>query len=474
MGKIYYKVAGTDVSEYVTYKTVDILDVLNSEPNTLEFVLHEPDSVPDIGQEIIIYNGIESNKIFAGIIIEVDEKSFYNEERFDYAVCCSDYQEILIRRLAAVSYENQTCGYIINDLITTYFSEHNFTLVNVSAGITISRISFNYKPVIDCIGELAYLSGYRWYVDYDKGIHFCEEETKAAPFNIIKGELRYRNLTMTPSLTQVKNRIIVRGGTYLSPDTKETFIGDGSTEWALNYKPHNIRVYEDDVQNESIGIDNLTDPDTVDFLINYQDKTLIVGTGHTVAAGVSLDIIYNYDINVITRVDDSSSQTDIAGIEGGDGIHEFVIFDKEIDSLDSARDMGEAELDKSRAIEVGGSFETYEDGWKTGQSFTINLSNRKRSGNYTVQRIIISQYTSNVILYKIEFSVVSVTLPEIIAELLKDRQKAVLDNIETIDKVEIVTDDVDITDTVTATLQAHPVLWGPTFPQPIWNEFTWG
>lgn len=55
---------------------------------------------------------------------------------------------------------------------------------NVTEGVTISSITFNYMPPSECFSRICKLTGRGWYIDYDKDVHYGLVTANEAPYNI--------------------------------------------------------------------------------------------------------------------------------------------------------------------------------------------------------------------------------------------------------------------------------------------------
>lgn len=204
---------GIDRTANIDPSTFQKTDALTDEEDRCSFQYECSDVAekPIEGQEIIITEG--ANKVFAGHIVSAPEVENVPGE-FIYQVECGDYQRLLDKHLVVEKYENMFAGDIVKDILTKYTS--GFTSVNVKQGEIIKSISFNYKYPGECFKELSELTGYNWYIDYDKDVHFFDQFTNSAPFALDDTESNYSDLEITADISQLRNRVYFRGGTYLS------------------------------------------------------------------------------------------------------------------------------------------------------------------------------------------------------------------------------------------------------------------
>ncbi len=454
-------IAGVERRELIDLSTLSYSNVLTKDIDTCSFTLETTDrSVrPQSGQEVVVLEGAE--KRFAGRIIRAPETEG-PVGRFSYAVEAEDYTYDLDRRKVTESYVNMTCGAVIRDIISKYAP--GITGVNVQDGPVIDKIKFNYENPSAGLKRLAEISGYDWYVDYNKDLHFFARESMAAPFALTDEGGNYWDLVIEPDMSQVRNRVYVRGGIYASDPFTETLACDGvKRAWPLLYKPHAIdagtpiTVYLNDVQ-KTLGIENIDDPATKDFLLNYQEKVLKAGTNlATPASGSHIDITYRYEVPVMVQVDDELSQAAMKALVGGDGVFEHVIQDETINSLEIARQVGEADLAQYANPRVTASFKTRTPGLRAGMTIQVTISRREINRSFLITSVTARpvHYSETDATYVFEYSVSCETrlmgLEVLLAELLDKSRKPVERDDETIDILRRFNDPVTIPDTLTTT-----------------------
>ncbi len=115
-----------------------------------------------------------------------------------------------------------------------------FTIRNVMRGTTkYGDIRAQYKKPTVLLEELAKLQKLYWYVDYERDIHFFEQETYTCPMEITDTSEVYGDLSITADISQLKNRQVVRGGEAVDSGTyTQDEVTDGKMEsWRLDYKP---------------------------------------------------------------------------------------------------------------------------------------------------------------------------------------------------------------------------------------------
>ncbi len=258
----------------------------------------------------------------------------------------------------------------------------------------------------------------------------------------------YSNLRIGLDNSAVRNRVYVRGGTYLSDEVSISQVADGEqTIFSLPEKPHEIKVYEGATQ-KTVGIKNIDSFDDYDYLLNYQEKYIEIDVAPTVDTVITVS--YKYDIPVLVAVEDNDS------IEKY-GQFEYVIFDKNINTIQQARDRAVAELEDYAESITNGSFNTLETGFKAGQYIMINIPDIGVDGKFVVKSVKASSMGGGKFNYTI--SVVSAELLGIIrflVDLLESNKNALdIATDEVVDEITTVTGDAFALTDGTPTLTTH-------------------
>ncbi|MFC1511636.1 hypothetical protein ACFL5H_00375 [Candidatus Latescibacterota bacterium] len=449
-----------------------IEDVLTNQPNIASFMLTDPDTEPVPGQEVSIYRDSTENMLFGGVIVQVS-KMHPAPGSARYAVQCTDCQRFLDRELVFEVYEDMTCKAVIEALIASYTNPGlGFTTTNVQDGPTIAKAVFNYQPVSQCIRELAELTGYDWYVDDARDIHFFEKETAAAPFALNDAVLAalVDNYQIIPDYSQVRNRVYVRGGYTLSdPYTEVQTAEADQTVFKLGYKPHNLSMTVGGTP-KTVGIEFLDDEASFDYMMNYQESTVRVATGGSApGAGAVLSFIYEYEVPILVLVQDHASQQAIAALEGGSGIYEHVIVDNTIRSKEEAYNRGQSEMSHFANPWVTGTFTTHEHGFRSGQTITVDITGERYNGSYQIRSVTATSQGNNILVYTVTFATTLYDLVDVLAGLIREQRRVNLREDEIVDRLELVNETVAIGESHTATLSAHPTKWGTK----KWGTFTW-
>lgn len=122
-----------------------------------------------------------------------------------------------------------------------YCTRGGFTLRGVERGNVFFRdVRAQYKKPTVLTEALAKNDGYTWYVDVFGDLRYFSNENRLAPFSIIAPTgLNYDKLKITADITNLKNRVVVRGG--IAPSgflyTQEKVLDGQETSYRLDYPP---------------------------------------------------------------------------------------------------------------------------------------------------------------------------------------------------------------------------------------------
>ena len=469
-----------DISSYVINRSLKLNNILSSKTDTCSFIVEDLSHTLDIaeGMEIEIWYrlalGDTFDLIFGGEVNKCPKSELASgQTTFEYAVSGTDFRKRLNRKLAIETYSAEYAGDIIKDLIDSYYAGE-FTYDDVLTGDLITTISFNYKPVADCIAELAKLIGYDWYVDYNKGIHFFSSDTNAAPYQLDETSVtgHYKDLKIAVDKSQLRNRIFIRGGYYSSNLYTDEQVADGkATGFLLQYPPKSpITVYVGGIA-KTCGIDNI-DTTGFDFVVNYKEKLIKNLDLATLGATTVLKVTYTYDIEVLTQDDDFTSQAAVAAVEENDGIYEFVITDDTINSLQLAHDRAWSELNRYSSAVISGSFLTDQYGYQAGQLLTLDMPTWEYQKDYLIQKVTAQMRNDGKLFYNISFATSTKGLTEFLKALWEQGTKVIVRENETIHDLGVFTESMVLSETIDYTTE-HISTYVYNNATSMWNLAEW-
>ena len=475
-------IGGTVRTNDVEFKSLRIRNIITRKRDLCFFnvIAHSGNEYkPLLGQEVVITDS--GTKIFGGIITEIESKpSAYKLIR--HSIRCQDYTRLLDRKLVPDTYENTTINDILADFKSKYMPS-DFTINNVDASITVDYISFNYRPLAKCLDDLADMTNYDWYVDYNKDVHFFAKNTQIAPFNLADddGSYDYNSLIIRNDNTQVRNTVIVRGGEYLAAQTTFELVADGTENtFHTRYK---FSDFEASLTGQAlnVGIYALHSPDDYDALHDFSQKLLVFKDDDKPSVDNHLKMSGKPHLPVIVKVRNTEHIASMISVEGGSGVYEYLIEDKTIKTKEGARQLGKAEIEAYGRTLSEGEFVTETSGLYAGQKITIVSASRGINQDFIINRVTITQRDKDNLRYDVSLITKrTADLLDVLHRLLLDGTKKIEINVdETIDIVLDFSDTMNLEDimgTISSFSTGYEWEANPAVPHPKltkWNKSTW-
>jgi hypothetical protein len=398
--------------------------------------------------------------LFAGTIDEIYESSVTNgkDNGLLYSCACVDYNQLCDRFLIAQVYESELSGGIVKDFIDNFMNitspGESVTYTNVDDGPTITKAVFNYVTVTQALDELSEISGYCWYIDYSKDMHFHDRLKIGAPFSLTDSSNNFRNLTVRKTRNDYRNKQYFRGGKDTSSAQTESFIGDGTRKtFTLSLPcakvPTSVTV---NAAAKTIGIYQVETGK--DFYWQEDSFNITQDSGGAVLTNIdTLAVTFQGYFPIIYENFLESSITERQSVEGGTGIYESVVTDQSINTSDAVAERTSALLRKYGTIPEVIEFETDNDGLKSGQLITITLTKHNIDSAYLIQRVTIQDITKDVLRYKVTaLSGENIGgWVDFFKKLAKSGQGYTIRENEVLLKIRNFSDNLKLTDTLTAT-----------------------
>jgi len=439
-------VAGIDRTDQIDWKSVEKIEILTKEPDSLRFLIKNYDSKtfrPAIGDEVVIIEepdagaglfdllavqGVthpfltESSKIFGGVVVNTKD-AIIGKLRF-FEVRCKDFTHTLDRQLVVKIFTSTSADDIISDIVTN-FVESGFTVSNVNAPTVIQKIIFNYLTVSQSLQSLAETLGdHDWFVDYDKDINFFKTETILSPFNLTdtSGNFIWNSLVVEENIHQLRNHIFIRGGDIegeLVTNVQKTdgeqrvvFVGYSLTvatlliEKALAGSPTSFSTL-------TVGRDGVDNPASFDCLYNPNDGLIIFPDSSKPATD---DRIKSEGFPIFPLIADKIDLDSVAA----NGEFQHLIVEKTIRSREAASQRAGGELLKYASVANEASFRTNKGGLRTGQTININSTIRSINQDFRIQRITTRFRTPSTLTFNVSLVATSenVTMVDVLNRLL--------------------------------------------------------
>lgn len=367
-------------------------------------------------------------------------------------------------------------------------SSYAFNLTNVATGPTISSISFDHISVRKCFEKLQKLTGYIWYVDYEKKLYFKLPTATAAPEGITDSTNNFESVSLEYDTSQVRNSVIVIGsddGEESESTITESFTGDGETRaWELDAKPSQILSITVNGISKQFSLD-LNERDTDVFVYSFEGMSFRQTDAQTTLTGGDTILITYYPrIPIIVRRTHADAIAFFAANDGGDGVYEYTLKESSITSKDEAAARADQELEEFSMPLVTGRFVTRTSLltggsiFQPGQYVVVNLPTYGIATDtaFLIQEVEISitedssttEYT-----YRVRFGGKMVGVREFLESLASETDE--VQDATQILTIEQLTDSAEVADAApTRALFTPPFQWGAGgSPQLIWNLGEW-
>lgn len=465
-------VNGVERKTEIEFQSVRKQDNLNNSADIFEFesTYHAGQTWrPVVNQEVQFF--INSIKEFGGVIVEIEEM-YDGPGILRYRAVAKDYSHHFDRLLVTERFENMTVQDIVLELLVKYAP--TFTGLGVEGAlIDVEAATFDRMPLTDVINQLASQNNYSWYIDYDKDLHFFDVNDELSPFNLTDTSANYiyDTLQFTTDFTQIRNRILFKGGDAETNVRTETLSGTGTKEeFVLAYKYAELPTVEVGGTPQTVGIDNLDDEADFDCLWSYQQKYLKFSTGHIPAAGtdnIEVTGIPLLPLNV--RVSDSTS---IAAY----GPFEYFKEEQRVSKKEDLLVFANAELQAYKDPLREGSFETQVQGLRSGQTINVNSALRGINEDFLIQSVETTLLSQDSAVYRVELATLkTLRLTQLFQSLFR-KKNVDIDSLESLFSFLQYTDTFSITDSHTIdVLSSPPYRYGPTgmATAGTWNKSTW-
>jgi len=364
-------IAGTDVASRVVKSSMEVSLNINERPCTATMMVRN--FIPQVGNEVIVGFGEIGNAIFGGTIInrrDVRRREGQTVPRWE--IGCTDYQWLLDREKVRKRYTSTSASVIAADIVDSFssgFSTNNI----VSALDSVDEIEFTSKYPRQALTALANRGGYLWYVDPNRDIHFFDTEISQAPDAIDSLNREYWGFAHDEDLTQIINQVQFEGGG--SVVTAEVLIGASTI-------PVSDTVWYNDAGGTIVSGPQI---------ITYTGRSTTSNAGNlTGVSGVLYRIPVDQEVNLWVVRNDTASQTTMAALEGGDGIHAASYQDRRLSEAGAIERADQELALRATTIQVAKYF-TRSKFATPGKEQTINLPGILVS-NHKIQSVVLTDW----------------------------------------------------------------------------------
>jgi hypothetical protein len=369
------------------------------------------------GQPISIYDD-SAVLIFSGYLLYPKKFVPITNNAIIYDIECVDQHQIADRLLVAKTYINTSAQDIANDLYYTYLEPEGVTIGEIygvslfpSSGLFPSDTLFPFASTVileqatfprvgtvaDAMNELAEITGYQWYIDYDKKFYFAPRTFFNAPFSITDTSA-VMNINVKQDKSQYRNRQYIRGGlsqTDLITLEKPTPNPDGvSRTFILRFpiaeKPR-IFINSTEINSNDIGINGIDTGKKYYYL--YNANTIIQDSTETILTSSDvIEVTYRGLVALSLVSENPAAIAERASVEGGTGVYERIDVDAAISSRQEALDIANGKLTKYAKILREITYDTYTAGLSAGQLQNVNLTQYNISStDFLIDKVQISE-----------------------------------------------------------------------------------
>ena len=395
-----------DLTTYYRPSTLEIQDEINAR-SVARFQLVDKTGALDVddGLPIEIYN-YSGSLIYGGFVFYPKRMNPIGTDAIFYDIECVDQQCIADRYLVAESYANQTAGTIVRDLMNNYLIADGITEGTIQNGNVLAIAKFiRTGTVTDALNQLADVSGYIWYIDFDKKLYFIERSADVAPFNIVDNS-PIVNINVRQDRSKYRNRQYLRGGTTPtdtnitneSPSPKpdgvaRTFLA----RYPISQKP-TIYINGIAISSDQIGINGVDGTVTpLQWYYQIGSNTITQDRNQTVLSTTdTITIDYIGLIPLLVVVEDSVAIAERATIENLSGVYEALETLPNVNDKQQALDIANGKLRQYTKANRELTYQTYTNGLSAGQLQTVDLTKYGISASqFLIDRITINDLNDN-------------------------------------------------------------------------------
>ena len=319
----------------------------------------EVSAIYNLGQGNESSNNSEE-KLFTGVIEKIDFLGLAQKERLslsgrDYGAVLQDIQ------VTPRVWKDKEVSVIVQDIMSQAISPDLISTNNINTTTTtVERITLQNISVFDAIKQLAEFSGFFFYVDCNRDLHF--EEKDITPSGLTFNNTNITGASFRTDDSQIFNKVTVYGDRILSGH-EQYFTANGGSVFNLDYKPHNLTVSLSGTTNtiqQPGGVLNLDDPlsEDVKWLVDFQSQLFVMTSGAVAGDNIPTsgsDIMftqYQKNTPIISVKPDAESQIAY-------GLKEKIMADKKIKTPEEASVRANAFLTEHKDPKIQGDIDVY-------------------------------------------------------------------------------------------------------------------
>lgn len=357
--------------------SLTIQEIVN-ERATCSFALKTPIStVLEKGMRVQVQDG--NDLLFRGFVSSATHREYPTHGIKLYDVSCVDLHYLVDKRVYVRGFTDKLCGDIVKTMIDEILADEGITYTedSIEVGYNIPAISFSYKKCNDILDQLAEISNYVWYVDYNGVLYFKNPKTVGTAPVVTDKILKGDGLTITNKNNQYRNKQYVKGAIAETGEITQVFYGDGANKsFTLGYrladKPKiwidGQYVYEDDIVLKGYN-------ESAKWFYQKQDNVILQNLeDEPVAKGVEIRVVYKGVFPIVAITESTSEIIRNQNLGSGTGIVEVVDDESDLTSLGTAISTAVGRLGKYCGNTYQVVFTTSAKGFDVGQSVEFKTS----------------------------------------------------------------------------------------------------
>lgn len=231
------KIKNVDKKDLLKIGTVNVTKGADNRSGCSLSLLTTSAYVDVIGHDLQVLDG--ATVVFGGVVktapIEKLGPGTGTDVLLKVNITSNGYGDIPSRRTTTAAFTNKTCGaivtYMVNEVLNYAGANDYVGAGTISDGATLTEYAAVCKSVKTILDELADASGYKWYIDDARDLHFVAEDTvTAAAHDIVEGGAftDYDISGLEPSLDNYRNKQFVKGGTGTDGNPVQVVVEDAT------------------------------------------------------------------------------------------------------------------------------------------------------------------------------------------------------------------------------------------------------
>lgn len=358
-----------------------LLDNAVGKRSTGSFTVHLQNPTTHFQQyeevEVFDQNGV---LVYSGYITSPVETKPGFQTSLEVAITVCDQHYLADKRVIADSYENQTCGFMVNNIVINILAQEGVTVGRIDAGPVVPSAVFVYCTVAQALDEIvkaASASGAPWYwqIDQNKKIWFVSY-TAIVNSTVVDGTL-VEMVNNPPQVTRAnplyRNTQYLLGGVAQTSSQSKTIKGDGVTSsWPMDYDLALVPTITVNSVTKTLGIKGL---DTgKDFYWAKGDPIIAQDSSATKLISTDTMVVtYTGQYPIVSLVQNGPQITAQATLDSTSGEIDEVEFDTTISDVTSGITKASNLLTRYGVNGTLAQFTTMATGYVQGQLITVNL-----------------------------------------------------------------------------------------------------